>query len=293
VVAKTIEDAVIANFKNLPRTCPNFDRITRKIYGLDDAVNLSELENYAISLPKARRGSSKISERLFFHFIKSYSIEHIMEVGAMDGRHTRRFLNETEAKVHTFEPNISAASHFIDIISNPRLFLNFYGLSSSNGISLFNIVQKHGAEVLPELNGLSSFEKIVQVKTSDTSICSAHCKGDDYIEACGIENESMALWIDVEGHSVDVMDGFQKNIKNASMVCCEVETLDSHSSGATADRIVNILEAAGHKLIYRDFQYYGVFNVVSINLTKYRDEMKNILIPAEEFIDIMKRKYAM
>lgn len=285
-------DKIKEQYRNTERACPKFDSATRDIYNLNKTSNISIIEYDQITLPKSRRGSTRISERLFFNFIRSYAIDNILEIGSMDGRHTIRFLNETDAHIHTFEPNISSIPYFSEMVKEPRLNLNMYGLSDKNGISSFNIVTEHDNIKMPTVNGMSSFEDIVEVNSESTRICATHCKGSDYLLTSGISKQTNGLWIDVEGHSVSVLAGFGDLLNDISIVVCEVEIQNRYSSGATADRVISILEKAGHKIIYRDFQYFGIFNVVSINKEKYDNELRNILAPAENYINIIHNKYS-
>jgi hypothetical protein len=105
----------------------DFEELTRSL--MDFATDIEVLHDDMVSLPKARRGSVKIGERMFLDIFERIGGRHIIEAGGNDGRRTRHFLGSTDALIHVSEPNVFACPGFEEIFSNEQLFFNAYGLT--------------------------------------------------------------------------------------------------------------------------------------------------------------------
>jgi FkbM family methyltransferase len=259
-----------------------FDRATRAIYSLEDDIDIGFLEYEMVSRSRVRRPSSKISERIFFKYVIDRQNTVVLEVGGNDGRHTRRFLAETTATIHTFEPNVYAIKHFHDIVDEERLRLNMYGLSSEQNLLAFNILTELQGKSLDPVNGCSSFHKLPG-NSSYRTVGACCTTGARYLETTGIAGKQYCLWVDAEGHAAEVLSGFGDTLRYAEIIICELENTDVYNSGANADDIIEILYAAGHEIVFRDFQNYGACNIVSIS--KMVPINREILMePAHKFI---------
>lgn len=253
------------------RHCPKFDRVTRRIFRLDDHRNLDRLEDTLVSLPKARRGSVGLAERLFLDGVTGTPVDELFEIGANIGRHSRKFLAETAAQVHSFEPNPRLFHNFTDLIASGRLIFNPYGLSNEAGLAGFQLIDELQGHAPGATHGMSSFEDVasgyakLQGTIGVSWITAAKARGDSYIEAADLSAARLALWIDVEGHAPSVLEGFGTNLAQADVVICEVETVPDYTGKPTADDVIDTLESAGLEIVYRDFQYYGRFNLVAMS----------------------------
>lgn len=253
------------------RHCPKFDRITRRIFGLADDLDLNRLENALISLPKARRGSVALAERLFLDAVDGIRIRHLLEIGSNVGSHSRRFLAETNARLHCFEPNPRLFHCFSDLIASGRVDFNPYGLSNEAGLATFQVIDRLEGLEPGATHGMSSFEDVassyaeLQGDISVSRITAAKARADSYLEAANLNAARLALWVDVEGHAPSVLEGFGIKLRQADVVICEVESSPNYTGRPTADDVIEILESAGLELVYRDFQYHGRFNVVAMS----------------------------
>lgn len=259
-----------------------FDKATRAIYSLDDDVDIGFLEYEMVSRSRVRRPSSKISERIFFKYVIDKEDAIVLEVGGNDGRHTRRFLDETTATIHTFEPNVYAIKHVHDIVDEKRLHLNMYGLSSEQNLLAFNILTEFQGKSLDPVNGCSSFNKL-QENSQYRTVGACFTTGLRYLETTRIAEQPYCLWVDTEGHAAEVLSGFGDTLRYAEIVICELENTNMYNSGANADDIIQMLLANGHKIVFRDFQNYGQFNIVSINEGILMDRAA-LMEPAGKFI---------
>jgi FkbM family methyltransferase len=259
-----------------------FDKATRAIYSLDDDVDIGFLEYEMVSRSRVRRPSSKISERIFFKYVKNRQNAVVLEVGGNNGRHTRRFLAETEATIHTFEPNVYGIKYFNDIVEEERLWLNMYGLSSEQKLLPLNILTQLGDKKLDPVNGASSFNRLKE-NAAYRTVTACCISARQYLEMAGIAGKPYGLWVDVEGHATEVISGFGEALQYAEIVICELENTNIYNSGANADDIIQMLLANGHKIVFRDFQNYGQFNIVSINEGILMDRAA-LMEPAGKFI---------
>ena len=253
------------------RPCPKFDMATRRIFGLDQDLDLDRLEDALIALPKARRGSVALGEKLFMDGVTGTPVNELLEIGANIGRHSRAFLAGTSARVHSFEPNPRLFHHFTDLIAAGRLIFNPFGLSSHAGLAGFQLIDELQGHAPGATHGMSSFEDVAagyarrQGAIGVSRITAAKARGDSYIEAADLSAARLALWIDVEGHAPSVLEGFGTRLSQADVVICEVETVPDYTGKPTADDVIDILESAGLEIVYRDFQYHGRFNLVAIS----------------------------
>lgn len=264
------------------RNCSRLDELTRNLFRLEADTNVGELEDQLIRMPKARRGSAVLAERAFFALTKDAGLSHLLEVGGNDGRHTRRFLEETDCDVHTFEPNVHAIEFFADLVSEPRLHFNLFGLSDEVSMAPFNILTSYKDRPLDPVNGCSSFGKILE-NSEYRTIVAMQSRGDLYLEAMGLD-EPFALWVDVEGFARQAITGFGDSLSRAHVVICEVEMTDYLSTGSNADEVIKALESHGHAVVFRDFQNFGQCNIVSVHndlLEVHRSVLSDCL---DEFI---------
>lgn len=258
------------NYCSIERRSPRFDAVTRSLIGLSGTVDLSRLEFDTINTPKSRKGSCALLERQFLELIQKDSVDHVFDIGANNGRHTKLFLAQTGARVHSFEPNPAMFENFIEVVGAPRLSFNPFGLSNSTGLSRFEVIDKAGDNT--STTGMSSFEPVSDgYRTLYGSVEShsqvvAHCAASQYLETCEIPaTDRLALWIDVEGHAPAVIEGFGERLAQARVVLCEIESIPLYTGRVTVEPVIEALDRAGLTVIDRDFQYFGRFNLLAVH----------------------------
>lgn len=253
------------------RHCPKFDEITRRIFRLGEEVDLNRLENALISLSKARRGSVALAERLFLEVVNGTGTGDLLEIGSNIGEHSRMFLEQSNARLHCFEPNPRLFHCFADLIASGKIVFNPYGLSNEAGLATFQVIDRLEGHEPGSTHGMSSFEDVasgytqLQGAVSVSTITAAKARADSYMDEANLNTARLALWIDVEGHAPSVLDGFGAKLSQADVVICEVESSPDYTGKPTADEVIAMLESAGLEIVYRDFQYYGRFNIVAMS----------------------------
>jgi FkbM family methyltransferase len=278
------EGSLVDDYVGKRENCRRLDELTRTIFSMGPNADVGELEQTLITRSKARRGSARVSERMFFHFVRSNQVKAVFEIGANDGRHTRRFLEETESDIHCFEPNVFAIEHFAPMLANRRLKLNMFGLSNSNGVAPFHIWTEMSGKAVPAVGGVSSFDGRTDGSAKGITTTSAFCRGDAYLAANEALTLPIALWVDVEGHALSVLDGFGSRLADAAIVMCEIEMTNLFSSGANADPVIETLAASGHSVVFRDFQNFGQCNLVTLHESLSSDQTAGTLALSEQFI---------
>lgn len=253
-------------------TSPLFDEMSRTVFDLPPDTVVASLEKRIVETPKMRRGGVAVGENTFKRAMDAGVADHLFEIGANNGRHTRDFLDRFDAHIHSFEPNVALFPNFSDLSPNSRLSFNPFALSDCAGASRFTIVDSVGAgETLNKrVSGMSSLEDIESgystlYGTANTHVVvAATVTGEEYVKLRGLEGERTALWIDVEGHAPQVLAGFGQALDSVQIVHCEVETVADYTGRATADAVVGTLRRHGLEVMFRDYQYYGRFNILAV-----------------------------
>ncbi|MCV0352775.1 MAG: FkbM family methyltransferase [Nitratireductor sp.] len=272
-------------------------RVTRDCYNLNPHVDVMQMEDELVSNSRTRRGSAKLSEGVFRTFMDIAKTQNILEVGANDGRHTKLFLSETSCDIHAFEPNVHSAPFFSPIQDDPRLNLNLFGLSNQTRLLQLNIPVSIDGRSLKRVNGVTSFETLKRHDVHFEKTVAMVTTGSEYLET-KFESSvpEFALWLDVEGHAVEALEGFGPHLSQASICMCEVEypsnlyPIGPYGDVFSADRAIRILESHGQKVIYRDFQNAGQGNIISIN-RKYLHLKDKALSAADEFIQAVSTRF--
>lgn len=272
------------------RNSPEFDEFTRSFFSLPGHIQLEEWEASCVETPNIRRSSAELSERIFLHLLDRLQTPILMEVGGNIGRHSKVFLRHAISSLHTFEPNSLLFENFLEIEQSDRFRFNPFGLSATNGVTQFNIIEEVKGIRKGATHGMGSFEDVGPnyekiyggVKTK--SIAAAHVRGDAYLDAIGYNGDMpLALWIDVEGHAPQVLDGFGDRLEQVKLLIVELETDNRYIPEPSVDYSMKILRRYGLVPVWRDIQYYGRFNLIFVQ--------SEILSSMSEIVEDEARKF--
>ena len=242
----------------------NFEELTRSLIVFN--TDIGQLHKDMVSLPKARRGSVKIGERMFLDIFSRIGGRHIIEAGGNDGRHTRLFLESTDAFIHVFEPNVFASPGFEELFSNERLFFNAYGLSDATTLMPLALPRKVLSLDLGRVSGIASVEHSHAVSSAETHVA-AFARAESYFETQPqIAKGPVGLWLDVEGHADLALTGFGKYLADRiDVALIEIEYDNLYARGANADIVLEQLQKSGLKVCYRDFMNHGQCNILAVS----------------------------
>jgi len=236
-----------------------------KIFDMD--VNEFKLkEKYISSVRKLRKSSTYWGEKIFFDYARLNKATTILEVGANDGAHTKKFLNELSNDVFSMEINPYSFEYLDNIrkIYYERFKFIIAGASVVNNPVSFPIISHFKEKKLSQVSGVTGINKRNNTKEFMIShhMLAPVIKIDQLFKANLLSNNNI-LWIDVEGHALEVLKGIGiKNLHKCEMIYVEVESADFFQNGASAEKVYEFLTKNDFLLIFRDFQSTGQFNLI-------------------------------
>ena len=169
--------------------------------------------------------------------IEKYSIDHFVDVGSNIGIYSILMANKfSNLVINSFEPHPDAYKRLnknieINNLKN-KIYTHNLALSNKNGSSYliskqrFNISQSGGAKI-SDIGKTKIKNKI----------------GDDILK---INNKSIAIKIDTEGHEFEVLQGIQKLLNN-NKIFLQIEIFPENTQ-----RVLSFLEKLNFKLLKKD-----------------------------------------
>ncbi len=264
------------------------DFVTRReMLEMHQLQMLSVASMYELWGGKGRSGSAKALVDFFFGVVRISKPSTFLECGAKKAEasiRARKLL--PDARIVAFEAspeNYKAFSTTRGFVEN-NIEYRHQALNDRAGTVTFNIRRKMNGEPINHTGANS-----ILLRTAD------NVEYDHYEVPCialddefGVENETFALWIDVEGASKQVISGGQKTLSKANAVLIEVEDYYAWEEQWTTDTVVQNLYNLGLVPVARDFEYNGQYNILFIRDTvlKDREVRRNI----EYFHSVLARK---
>ena len=236
--------------------------------------------------------STKELDNLFYKFLTKLKIDTLIECGAH------------EATASLFFEKKGGTS--IAIEANPFVYKNITPKSKGNFRS-FNLALSNTNEDLilyyPKKN-INSAQSTSNKKKGIVydSVKVQSKKLDDLLRDQLSEIKNLALWLDVEGHQYEVLQGSTISLRNTKIIKIEVESKELFK-GQKWDytKINNFLTENNFSPVYRDFEYEFQFNILYIsndyllNTEMAINSAKNNLKNKINFFDIItlltKRKH--
>lgn len=264
-----------------------------KIFDMD-VYEFERKEKYISSVRKLRKSSTYWGEKIFFDYARLNKATTILEVGANDGAHTKKFLSELSNEVFSMEINPYSFEYLDNIRKNyyERFKFIIAGASVVNNLINFPIFSQFKEKMLSPVSGITGINKRNNTNEFKIShyMLAPVIKIDQLFKANLLSN-NIILWIDVEGHALEVLKGIgSKNIHKCEMIYIEVENANFFQSEGNAEKVFEFLDKNDFLLIFRDFQSTGQFNLIfkkkSVLVTfaddvkKYIQDIKNLKIKA-------------
>lgn len=206
-------------------------------------------------------------EELLKQIIASVNPDFFIEVGAFEAAFS--------VELKKSYPN----QHFLALEANPLVFDNFKSSVIAAGVDYRHLaatsqrteIEIHIPEIvagnpMPEIGRMGSLNPI-GIKNSRTKAVPVQgIPLDEFLDEFNFQNG--AIWIDVEGHLSEVLQGSSQLLKHCSIVFAEMETSPVWEGQTLAPEIVSLLDAQGFTLVARDcqkaFQYNGLFLAKSL-----------------------------
>lgn len=179
--------------------------------------------------------------------------DYIIEVGAR------------EASFSLQAKKASSDSHVFAFEANPHVYKEYSRKCKRKGI---NYLQAGVSNVTGKMNfkvdsskdtkdGSHSF--LTRVNTESYEEISVECTTlDDFFMPKLAESDNVAIWIDAEGLSGQVLEGATRLLSNVQSIFIEVEHKTFWESQVLSGDIIKILELHDFLLMGRDFEYFPV-----------------------------------
>lgn len=218
---------------------------------------------YDLPNEKERQRSNTELANLFANIITNSKIGSFFEMGALNAEFSMFIKNHVE-NVVAFEAsprNYENAKNSLSDIEYLNMAVSNYdgeidinvGISTPSGTGPVNV----GADsILSRVDDASViYEKNKVIST----------KLDTFIKNKKWGKKSNALWIDVEGATLDVLLGAENTLNNTKIIFIEMEQATFWENQALVAEVNNFLCDKGFIPIARDFEYENQFNVVYVS----------------------------
>lgn len=213
-----------------------------------------------------RRNSARIVDNLFFKLSRVLKVRTLLECGAHEATASRRFLE-------------GGGNRSIAIEANPEIFKIQTAKSAAYGVEILNIglADKPGHMTfnIPEKN-LAAASFLSKGKASDT--CKIETTTIDLLIESQAITGRLALWVDVEGFSYQVLSGATETLEASDTCVLVVEMEDAQlwQGQKTMSDVGPIIEGYGFVPVLCDIQFVDQFNVVYIR-EKFLADCKDII----------------
>lgn len=212
---------------------------------------------------------------LFINAIKLLKPNYFFDIGSYDGSASIKASKALPTlKAIAFEANINNYSNWKDREEFKQLSINYQyqAISNYNGVISFNIPVELKHRKLPKNHGVGSLMLRADPSTK-YQVTEVKCmKLDDFCLENNIdlddEHKNIALWIDVEGAAMQVLEGCSKCLSKTSLIFIEVEEYGFWQDSALADDIIHKLASHNFVPIARDYEYHRQHNLLFVNFNK-------------------------
>lgn len=206
--------------------------------------------------------STSFLDRLFFKLsTELFPCDYFIEAGAFEASaalHIKKQLSTCD--VYAFEANPYNYNYFKDSLRN--IYYKNLAISNKSGEIEFNIMlEKKGQPVsLVKMdNSVTPRNKKGVVYKQVTVDCVSL---DDYFKDKNLSNVS--VWIDVEGHGLECLQGASKVLEQTNIIKIEVEEKQYWKDQALSVDIFKFLETKNFIPVVRDCQSSMQYNILFV-----------------------------
>jgi FkbM family methyltransferase len=201
-------------------------------------------------------------DRLFFKLsTELFPCDYFIEAGAFEASASSNIKKQLPTcDVYAFEANLYNYDYFKDSLQN--IHYNNFAISNKSGEIEFNIMlEKKGQAVslVKTDNSITPRNKKGVVYKQVTVDCVSL---DDYFKDKNLSNVS--LWIDVEGHGLECLQGADKVLEKTNMIKIEVEEKQYWKDQKLSVDIVKFLETKNFIPVIRDYQSPMQYNILFV-----------------------------
>jgi hypothetical protein len=218
---------------------------------------------YDLPVEKERQRSNTELANLFANIIFNSKIDSFFEIGALNAEFSM-FIKDHVKNIVAFEASPRNYENAKNSLSDIE-YLNM-AVSDSDGEIDFNVAisTKSGSGAInvgadSMMSRIDDQDVVYDINKVQST------KLDTFIKNKKWNNQSNALWIDVEGASLKVLLGADKSLDNTKVIFIEMEQSTFWKDQALVAEINAFLCNKNFIPIARDFEYENQFNVVYVS----------------------------
>jgi FkbM family methyltransferase len=204
-----------------------------------------------------RQKSNQELANLFANIVANSNIDSFYEIGALYAEFSMYIKNRV-GEVFAFEAsprNYNLGKENIDGIEYLNVAVSNYDGEITINVGISENANIGADSVLDRIdNGTTEYKK-------ETVEC---LKLDTFINSKNLNGKTNALWIDVEGSALDVLEGAKENLLNTKAIFIEMEQVSLWKDQNLVADINKYLCDFGFVPIARDFEYENQFNVIYV-----------------------------
>ncbi|NEO52693.1 MAG: FkbM family methyltransferase [Okeania sp. SIO3B5] len=246
-------------------------------------TSLSQLSAYFdISSRQGRALSNKMLVDFFLNTTKLLKPNYFFDIGSRDGSTSIAVKKGLPTvKCCAFEANINNYESFKERKEFNELSIDYkyLAISNHNGFADFHIPTELNGQKLDKNIGNSSL-MISTHPSCKYQVTRVECsKLDNFCLNNRInidKDQNLALWIDVEGAALQVLEGANKCLTQTSIILVEVEEYPHWTGAALADEITSKLISNNFIPVARDFEYSMQYNLIFIH-SNYLNKCKGLV----------------
>lgn len=204
-----------------------------------------------------RKKTASHLDEVFLKLAKVLSIKNLIECGAHEASGSIAFLkNLDDSTALAIEANPLTYKQKTILAEQENLKTLNIGLGSKEGVLPFNF---------PKDNNTAGQASFIKRPNTEYDCIDVNVKPlDEVINTYYKEDTNLALWVDVEGLSYEVLLGAENTLEQCSLIKVEVETYELWKDQKTFSSTDKLLRDNGFCAVLRDFEYEGQFNVLYI-----------------------------
>jgi len=218
---------------------------------------------------------------LFQELLKMFKCEMLLDIGCLDGTHSRRFRRVLpKSRIIAFEANpTNYKSIMADVrMKEAQIEVQHLAVTNFNGILQFQ-VENLSANIKDGRKGMSSILKRKSGSLGITEVEIPSIRIDSFLTSLDKLPDKIALWIDVEGAAFEVLEGIGSVKEKIAVVHVEVETKEIWTGQKLENQILELMSslgfvpiAHGHEDIQRDLVF-----VNNLILKEYQSKISQLL----------------
>ncbi|OOV08755.1 hypothetical protein RF819_20580 [Rhodoferax fermentans] len=206
--------------------------------------------------------------------------KYFFEIGAFDAKFSREAkIKLPDCSFCAFEANPYNFNLFKGAVEEDGVDCIHLAIGDSAGKIKFNLQKSVNGQSVHAVRGNNSILKRVRDNVDYEEIEVPVNTIDNLFFDAVMPDESLAIWIDVEGYAHEVLSGAVKILGRTSMVFVEVESQSYWKNQRLDVDVIEFMMNNGFVPVARDFEYEGQYNLIFLK----RDIFRSSIVQEELF----------